>query len=174
MKNSTLLFRSLFFIILIAGGAHLVSYATDLPVKKAVTTLTEVPSSVSESRTSSTFTEELPETSLTDYILGRWRVQYNSKDFTGAIQYLLTKEGSEFHAYTDRYEDKHGNTQKAPKVKTLVITVFDGYKGSGRYTLTYQGKTYTIDCQIHMEDKTTLQLSYDYYGYSDVETWKKL
>jgi len=31
-----------------------------------------------------------------------------------------------------------------------------------------------VPCQIDMVDENTFKLSYDYYGYSDVETWKRL
>lgn len=155
MKNSTLLFRSLFFIILIASSAHLVTYASQNNTEKLNSL------------------EENKEKSKTDYIIGSWKFKYNSTDFNGAVIYEIKKEKGFFNAYIFEYQDENGNSQKAKNVKTLVIKSFDGYKGKGQYMITYKGEKYDVDCNIDMLDENTFKLNYDYYGYSDVETWKK-
>ena len=109
----------------------------------------------------------------TDYIIGKWRVTYDSEAFKGTIVYDLKKEGKVFHAYTFQYEDENGDSQKAEGTKALTIQEFDGYKGTGVYLSTYEGETYDVVCQIDMVDENTFMLSYDYYGYSDMETWKR-
>jgi hypothetical protein len=101
-------------------------------------------------------------------------VTYDSKEFKGAIVYDIRKEGKKFNAYTYEYQDLEGNGEKAEKVKTLIIESFDGYKGKGIYKVDYEGETYEIACNIDMKDENTLLLSYESYGYSDVETWKRV
>ena len=174
MKNSTLLFRSLIVIILIAGSAHLVTYASQNNARN----LNSIKKNTFFDTTVSTDKKETPAernalNSETDYIIGRWKVKYNSTDFNGAVIYEMKKEKGVFNAYIFEYHDENGNSQKAENLKTLVIKSFDGYKGKGQYIITYEGKKYNVDCTIDMLDENTFKLSYDYYGYSDVETWIK-
>ncbi|EZH75714.1 hypothetical protein ATO12_02675 [Aquimarina atlantica] len=184
MKNSTLLFRSISVVILLAGSAHLASYAsqssnhtsgTDLekntisqfPEEKKQAIENEDRNNETSNASTNYYNEE------TDYIIGNWRVTYNSKEFRGAIVYTIKKEGNVFNAYTYQYEDESGNSERAKSTKTLVIKSFDGYKGKGIYTIEYKKQIYDIECAIDMVDENTFKLSYDYYGYSDVETWKR-
>ncbi|WP_298511625.1 hypothetical protein [uncultured Kordia sp.] len=160
MKNSTLLFRSLLVIILLAGGAHLVTYAAQN--KDSITTNEVIPD-----------TENTAPNYETDYIVGKWIVNYNSDDYKGAIVYDIKKEGNKFNAYTYEYQDEKGYGEKAEKTKTLTINSFDGYKGKGTYKIEYEGETYDVQCNIDMVDENSFKLSYDYYGYGDVETWKR-
>lgn len=175
MKNSTLLYRSLFFIILIAGGAHLVTYASQNGTEKL-----DIPTNNTSSEHSITTKEEIntpKEEAIdaeTNSIEGTWKVSYDSEELNGSIIYAIKKEATVFNAYTHTYEDKNGYTQKAEGTKIVVITSFDGQKGVGNYTIEFEGERYTIECKINMLDDTTFTLSYDYYGYSDVETWKKV
>ena len=161
MKNSTLIFRSIAVIIFIAGGAHLVSYASQ-------TTNFNYQDSINK-----TYELDNNESSDVNFIVGKWKVNYNSKEFKGAIVYNLLKEGKKFNAYIYKYLDENGYEQKAEKQKVLTISSFDGYKGKGIYKIEYEGKTYDVKCTIDMVDENTFKLSYDYYGYSDIETWKK-
>ncbi|MCK8520199.1 hypothetical protein M0D21_01400 [Aquimarina sp. D1M17] len=160
MKSSTLLFRSIAILIVIAGVAHLVSFtSTNTDVPKGTTyKANNVPIDNSE----------------TDYIIGKWSVSHQSKEFTGNIIYEFKKEGQVFSAYIYEYVDENGNNQKGEGTKILTIDKFDGYKGTGKYTVTYQEQKYEIKCTIDMIDENSFTMSYDYYGYSDVETWKKL
>ncbi|WP_234859087.1 hypothetical protein [Aquimarina aquimarini] len=187
MKNYTLLFKSLAMIVLIAGTAHLFSFTAK---KNSIDPIQEAPSLENPvtSDTPSVLLETDPENKdsiiqntsnnsqynqETDYIIGKWKVAYNDKNFKGAIVYDLKKEGKIFNAYTYQYQDEHGNAEKAENIKTLTIKKFDGYQGKGIYKIEYEGKKYDIECQIDIVDENTFSLSYDYYGYSDIETWKR-
>ncbi len=180
MKSSTLLFRSLAIVILIAGSAHLVSYTSihsensksKLKLKEGVDTNSEINSTENSSAAEIKNQEGFDNT--TDYIIGKWKVNYHSKDFNGAVIYDLKKEQHIFNAYTYEYQDQNGNTEHAKSSKILSIEKFDGHKGEGIYNIEYEGKQYDVPCTIDMIDENTFKLSYDYYGYSDTETWKKL
>lgn len=165
MKNSTLLIRSLLVIVLVAGGAHLVTYASQNKPQTSNATYKNNTEFSSENRT---INDE------TDFIIGKWIVKYNEEDFEGAIVYDIRKEGTKFNAYTYEYQDTKGHGEKAEQTKTLVLKSFDGYTGKGIYTINYEGEKYEVACDVNMIDDTTFKLSYTYYGYSDVETWKKL
>ncbi len=183
MKSSTLLFKSLAIIIFIAGTAHLVNYLS-LTSKSSESNL-YWKEHASNSPTSEIENSEVVPSSIeteqdefinyeTDYIIGKWKVTYSSKDFDGVIVYDVKKESKAFHAYTYEYQDRNGNIEKAKKTKVLIIQKFDGYKGEGIYVISYEGKQYDVKCNIDMIDENTFKLSYEYYGYSDVETWKKI
>lgn len=177
MKNSTLLYRSLLFIILIAGSAHLVTYASQSNTEKSDTSTEESTTTVENTIPSEEKSEPSKEEVLneeTNAIEGKWKVSYDSSELKGSIIYIIKKESNVFNAYTHTYEDKDGYTQKAEGAKTLVITTFDGKKGVGNYSVEFEGENYTIECKIELLDDNTFTLSYDYYGYSDVETWKKV
>nr|WP_299343307.1 hypothetical protein [Allomuricauda sp.] len=169
MKNSTLVFRSLAILIILAGTAHLVSYASP---KHGIIQDSEVSADAysnpkpSQEKTSN----EVPET---DYLEGNWKVNYSTEAFKGAVVYSIKKEGEAFHAYTYQYQDEQGNSEEADGAKTLTIKSFDGTTGKGMYTMKYEQEEYEIDCVIKRVDDNTFTLSYDYYGYSDVETWKR-
>ena len=173
MKNSTLVFRSLAIIIFVAGIAHLASYASQ---SEAVHYNYNEPTEVN-SEQDLTEGEDTVNTSdynlETDYIIGNWKVNYNSKDFKGAVVCNIKKEGEVYNAYTHQYLDEKGYSEKAEGAKTLTIKSFDGYKGKGVYIFDYENEKHQVDCQIDMVDENTFKLSYDYYGYSDVETWKR-
>ncbi len=165
MKNSTLLFRSLAIVILIAGCAHLVTYASKNSGYNYKTEETTTEDIISENE--KTYDQN------TDFITGKWKVTYNSKAFKGSIVYEIKKEGSKFNAYTSQYLDEKGNTQKAEGDKALIIKSFDGYRGDGTYRIEHEGEIYNVECTINMLDENTFELKYDYYGYSDIETWKR-
>ncbi|WP_299114098.1 hypothetical protein [uncultured Winogradskyella sp.] len=171
MKNSTLLFRSLATIIFIAGTAHLAGYTfqkNDIDYNYQESTDSNKENLLTKDEKSKS--KNNPET---DYIVGKWKVNYNTEDFNGAVFYTIKKEGGNFNAYSYQYQDKNGNSEKAEGLKTLIIKSFDGYQGKGVYTIEYEQQQYQVDCQIDMVDENTFKLSYDYYGYSDVETWKR-
>lgn len=181
MNNSTLFFRSLAIVIFLTGFAHIFSHAENEPTKQMMNKpKSSVPIKETDNQTPSS-PEENPKlaekTSIDEKIsaiIGRWKVAYNNEDFEGSIVYTIKKEGGNFNAYTYQYEDKNGYTEKAEGAKTLLINDFDGKKGKGIYMLEYEGSTYEVDCAIEMIDKKTFKLSYDYYGYSDIETWKSV
>lgn len=177
MKNSTLLFRSILVIAVIAGSAHLATYASQENNTVEVYDENSSEEIISENSISN---EEKPSENTsknynenTDYIIGKWKVTYNDKNFKGAIVYNIKKVGKTFNAYTYQYQDEAGNSQKAENAKILTIKNFDGYKGKGVYEIEYEKQKYQVECDINMVDENTFKLSYDYYGYSDVETWKR-
>ena len=180
MKNSTLVFRSLAIIIFIVGIAHLATYASQkknlsnydhaYEAYQEETVVDDLGTKVTDNETSDDINENDQET---DYIIGTWKVKYNSQDFKGAIIYNLKKEGDVFNAYTLQYQDEKGHAEKAEGSKTLTIKKFDGYKGTGVYAFEYEDELHQVDCRIDMVDENTFKLSYDYYGYKDVETWKR-
>lgn len=185
MTHTTLFMRSVAVIVVLAGLAHL--FACDTQETQAKIGTRHVPVDTTDMLVTSLNStqaiavdraqeHELAPRALqsdTDYIIGKWRVTYDSEAFKGTIVYDLKKEGKVFHAYTFQYEDENGGSQKAEGTKALTIQEFDGYKGTGVYVFTYEGETYDVACQIDMVDENTFMLSYDYYGYSDMETWKR-
>lgn len=190
MSNTTLFLRSLAVIILLSGFAHIFAYTsqgsqpevvveTSLPTDTSNSLLDTIaePSASTEVAKTDTPPKQLPKptnyNAETDYITGKWKVTYDSEAFKGAIIYNLKKEGKTFNAYTFQYEDENGYSQKAEGFNILTIKKFDGYQGTGIYKLEYEGEKYDVACQIDMVDENTFKLSYDYYGYSDVETWKR-
>ncbi len=182
MKSSTLLFRSLAIIIFIAGGAQLAGYLTydtyaaneietnHLDLEETDTTYEEGESKQGEAQDNSSDEPLL----TTIELQGKWGVTYDSEDFTGTMVYDLKKEGKAINAYLVEYQDENGYGEAANGEKVLVIKKFDGKKGKGVYSVAYEGETYEVDCKITIIDEKTFQLSYDYYGYGDTETWKKL
>lgn len=189
MKNSTLLFRSLLIVIVIAGSAHFMMYSasdkknTSSKIKETPFNETKSPilkdsiikEKIMEKKTIKPKNHAKPKYNpATDFIIDKWKVTYNEKDFKGSVIYQIKKENKKFNAYTFAYQDEHGNSQKAKKQeKILIIISFDGYKGKGIYHLEYEGKKYDVECQIDMVDENTFKLSYEYYSYGDIETWKR-
>ena len=174
MKNATLLFRSLAIIVCIAGMAHLASYASakdGLNDKgEGSTKAYQEQDLPTEAKSTEENTKSNPDS---DFILGHWKVNYQSEDFKGAVIFDIKKEAGVFHAYTYQYVDEKGYTAPAEGAKTLTLEDFDGYKGKGVYTVEYEQQQYQVDCQIDRVDENTFKLSYAYHGYSDVETWKR-
>ena len=92
MKDSTLFFRSLAIIILIAGIAHLVrlggSYTRAGPTADSAKDFNETIDSLAEKRTNEN-PIAIPFDDDTDYIVGKWIVQYKSEEFNGLVLYDL-------------------------------------------------------------------------------------
>lgn len=193
MTKSSLLLRSIAVVVSIAGFAHLFACNFSEATVKAPVEDTHLAEANDEKEASEPIVQEeaapssKPKTTKgkpantsakaynpeTDYIIGKWRVAYDSDEFKGAVVYDIKKQDGAFNGYTVQYEDENGYSQKAEGDKVLEIKKFDGYKGKGIYMIEYEGEKYDIECQIDMVDENTFKLSYDYYGYSDVETWKR-
>lgn len=171
MKSSVLLFRSLAIIIFIAGGAHLFNYLSPNQTS-SIETNSNLLKSKNNIEEKSVLQNKAP-LSVKD-ITGKWKVVYNSEEFKGSIIYNLINENNLINAYTWEYQDENGNREKAANEIALIIQKFDGSNGKGSYNIMYEGKKYDVDCEIKIINKTTFELSYDYYGYGDTETWKKL
>ena len=158
MKKTTLIFRSLGILVLLTGIAHLFSLAAQ---KNTINTIADetvtmdsssaILENVSEEGTlksqgQTTSPTTMTDNRSTDYIIGQWRVTYNSEAFKGAIIYNIKKEGNVFNAYTHQYEDDRGYTQKGEGTKALMIKTFDGYTAKGTYIITYEGGK--IRCEL--------------------------
>jgi len=177
MKNSTLIIRSLLVVSLIAGGAHLVRIVNNKQVKMSEVEekfqKTELNVSHESQEENIVETQENQYNETTDYIQGKWAVTYDTEEFRGVVVYSIKKENSLFNAYVVAYRDLQGNQENADGSKSLIINKFDGYKGYGVYNIDYEGEVYEVECRIDMLDENTFQLSYEYYGYVDTETWKR-
>lgn len=193
MNASTLIFRSLAIIIFIAGGAHLLAYISgtgdysrennpnaleqDASTTAAEEATSDQVATIDQPAATTKGTKKhkpAPNSDSFNDLVGKWKVSYNTEEFKGAIVYNLKKEGKVINAYTFEYQDENGFAEKAEQTKTLVIKKFDGTKGKGVYKIAYEGKNYDVDCKIKWLGKNKFQLSYDYYGYGDTETWEKI
>ncbi|WP_299839507.1 hypothetical protein [uncultured Tenacibaculum sp.] len=163
MKNSTLIVRSVFVILLLAGTAQYFSY-TNNQQNEAITTTTKVPIKSSD-------TNKIKKTKT---LVGKWKVNYNSETFKGAIVYNIKKDGNTFNAYTYEYIDMEGYREKAKNKKILIITSVGSENGKGVYNIKYENNVYDVPCTIKIIDNNSFIISYDYFGYSDSETWKRL
>lgn len=164
MKNSTLLFRSLIVIFILAGTAHWATYAAK---------------QLAVNPTSNAISDHSQPTKITNdqayYLLGKWTALYDSKEFKGSIVYDIKNEGGLLNGYIHSLLDENGYSFEDDSVgkKILIVQSFDGEAGKGIYKVDYAGKQYDIECTIQMLDEKTFELTYDYYGYGDTETWKK-
>lgn len=176
MKNSTLVFRSLGIIIFLAGLAHLFSFGVEVS-DDSPTPTQETNSAPLEESEAATPSETPSETSVndpeSDFLIDKWQVSYKTEDYNGAIIYDIKKEDKTFNAYLHQYVDQMGYAVNAEGDKVLTVTKFNGRKGKGIYTITYEGEQYEVACKLARVDENTFSLSYDYYGYADVETWKR-
>ncbi len=114
-----------------------------------------------------------PEKTAALLLPGQWIVDYDNAVFKSTIVYEIKKEAEQFIAYTAFYQDENGYSVKAEGNKSLIIHSFDGQKGKGIYLLIHEGQQYEVPCEISRQDQKSFQLSYDYYGYSDVEDWNR-
>lgn len=189
MKNSTLIFRSFIVVFVIVGTAHFFSTKTEAVSDEVETKKMDEPDvykdTVKQKEESRLVDDKVTymneevksakkiEANMeTDYIIGNWKVELDTDEFKGAIVYDLKKEKDVFKAYTLKYIQA-GESELADKVMTLSIESFDGYKGVGVYHIEFEDEKYEVPCQIDMVDENTFKLSYDYYGCSDTETWKR-
>lgn len=174
MKNSTLFFRSLCIILLLAGSAHLFAFIANNKNQPTVKNNKKIPLAPTKDTSITHIEKEIPPNE--DPLIGFWKVFYDSETPSDRISiiYQIKKEGIAYNAYSIRYEDESGFSQKAEGAKVLTIENLSSKEGKGIYTFTYEKKTHKVNCDIKIIDKSTFQLSYIYFGYGDVETWKKL
>ena len=177
MKRSTLIFRSLAVIIILAGLAQMFTYAAnnreiDTQVVQNDMAL-ELETSSAENKTEEKDKNTTKPLNNPEFLVGKWKVNYDAKEFKVAVIYRITKKGNNFIGSTYQYEDSEGFSERAEGTEVLKIKSFNGQKGVGIYSIEYEGEKYDIDCEIKKMDENTFKLSYDYYGYGDVETWKR-
>ncbi|PCE64789.1 hypothetical protein [Sediminicola luteus] len=186
MKNSTLFFRTLALVVFIAGGAHLFSYLSydgEMVANGAAESQLEKEIITDEKEENMLVNDKTPEKDALpakavevdkETLTGQWKVEYDTEDYKGSIVYRIKNESGKHKAYTHEYRDPAGNAQKAEGDLVLVIDRFEGETGKGTYTIEYEGKSYEIEAKLKRVNAKTFTLSYDYYGYGDTETWKKL
>lgn len=104
---------------------------------------------------------------------GRWKVYYESEEFTGFVINEIRSESGSLKAYTVGYNDMKASAADSEN-PILIFDSFDGRNGTGTYITVYEGKTYELACKIHLKNASTLKVSYDYYGEGAVEIWNKL
>lgn len=161
MKKSTY-FLILFVLIILVGGFQLTSYASQ----------TEKPTIIKFDEPARS--NYLDESQQKNFLEGNWKVKYNSEEMKGAISYVIKKEGDVFNAFTTEYFDEDGQSMKADGEKTLIVKSFNGKSGVGTYKFEYEGKQYDVLCKIHKIDDNSFKLSYEFYGYSGSEIWKRI
>ncbi|MDC8005321.1 hypothetical protein POV27_14760 [Aureisphaera galaxeae] len=168
MSNTKLFFISIGIIALLAGVPHItanLSYAN-------TTEIVETPKEkiISEVTEAEPFEEE--ETINESPFLGKWRASFNYDGTMGYMIVRITSKKGKMVGHIIAYEDDLGNSEGA---KDLVLQ-FKKEKKSGWsaiYTTEYENETYQIPCTVKLLSPSQLQLSYDYYGFSDIETWTK-
>ncbi|OSY87436.1 hypothetical protein WH52_11200 [Tenacibaculum holothuriorum] len=173
MKTSNVIFKILGYFIILGGLALLIFYALypseiDWEINSEKN---DYPTEIYEYKEPQSKSNK-PTTSNSKVMLsGKWKVAY--KDLGGAMVYNIKKEGTIFNAYTYEVQDENGYGEKVSPLKTLIIKSFNKKNGKGIYKISYEGKKYDVPCKIKFLNKSTFELSYDYYGQSGVETWKK-
>ncbi|WP_420604125.1 hypothetical protein [Flagellimonas sp.] len=163
MQNLKLLITSLGVIAVLAGIPHLLANQSKSTQNKvAVKTPPETLEPSKETHNDSN-----------DFLLGKWKVQYDSEEFRGAVINEIKESNEKMIGVTIAYLDEYGNSQKANDT-ILEITLEKSKTYTGIYRLDYEGERYKIPCEIRSISGTQLQLSYDYYGYADTEIWNKI
>ncbi len=106
-------------------------------------------------------------------LFGKWKVNYDSEAFKGAVINEITLDNGKMIGITVAYIDEYGNSEKANDT-ILEITLEKAHPYKGIYQLEYEGESYKVPCKIQSVSETQLRLSYDYYGYADTEIWNKI
>ncbi|MEM7374404.1 MAG: hypothetical protein AAF587_37770 [Bacteroidota bacterium] len=106
-------------------------------------------------------------------LLGDWKASYDSEEFRGEVIYQFREKEGSLKAYSIKLTDENGNSMKDNSL-VLVLTSFEEKQGTARYGLEYEGERYEVESEIELIDDSKLQISYDYFGYSDTEYWHKI
>jgi SHS2 domain-containing protein len=184
MKTADTIFKILGYVIIL-GGLALLTYYAVYTSEMYTGSEYEYFSDTEESEYKTETTNKTPQEETKQVavenpkkeaqtLAGQWKVTYNAQNLKGAVVYKIKKEGKKLTAYTYEMQDENGYGQKTSIEKALTINAFKGKNANGIYKLEYEGKTYDVPCKIILIDANTFKLSYDYYGYSDTETWKRV
>ena len=167
MKTTSLILISIFIVGILAGVPHIFAHYGEF--NATVPSLEATPISVSEPDT--LVSPEVSE-AVQSPLSGTWKASYQSEDFTGEVLYQFRSEANTIRAYSTKISDQTGSMDDNSLV--LIVQSFTGEKGDGRYVFEYEGKQEEVSCKLKLLDNGHLQISYDYYGYGDTETWYKI
>ncbi|MDN5202442.1 hypothetical protein QQ008_13730 [Fulvivirgaceae bacterium BMA10] len=149
MKNSTMLFRAVLVLIILAAIPH--AFAT-----WRSETRSEEPLQVRVN-------QENP-------LIGKWEATYDEME--GKVIYQIKKKGNKIMGYTVSFVDEAGNAYVDDSL-VLEVKHFSKDKGKAMYMMEYEGEKYEVICEFKLEGNS-LEISYDYYGYQGKEVWKKI
>lgn len=160
MKNSTLLFRSVLIVAIIAGIPHaLAIYASD----QHPTNIEAAPDpETQEIQTAS---------SAEDYWPGRYEVSFEGMQEKSV--YEIRKEGNVFQVHAIKYIDDTGNAYDDDRLVMEKLNINE-YTAKAKYQIEYEGEKYEVNSLLVMDEQGDISLSYSYYGESARETWKRL
>ncbi|PCE66037.1 hypothetical protein [Sediminicola luteus] len=102
---------------------------------------------------------------------GHWKTTYDYQGDKVEVTYQIKTEAKKTQARTVKMS-MQGQSEKDDTLVMSNITMSNG-KGSTKYHIEYEGEKYDVDAKLKLVDKNTLEVSYDFYGYSDTETWKR-
>lgn len=88
----------------------------------------------------------------------------------GSVIYELKIENEELIGYSIALFDVNG-ASIPDQTKVFKLKSFKNNLGKGLYFMEYEGENYEVPCQLKLEDGI-LYVSYDYYGYKNIERWE--
>ncbi|MEL6193216.1 MAG: hypothetical protein AAFR66_14260 [Bacteroidota bacterium] len=174
MKHTKLALISMLIITVLAGVPHL--FANYLVSNdENASTLKEEPSLSEEPSPTETESDpkETQPASVYSPLIGTWKASYESEEFTGEVLYQFRQEGSAIKAYSVKLTDENGDSMEDNTI-AISINSFENQTGKGTYYMEYEGEKYEVACELRLQKSGRLVISYDYYGYTDTETWQKI
>ena len=105
-------------------------------------------------------------------LTGRWKVEYETPEFTGTVIYELREEEGGLRGYLVETSDEQG-VWVSDGTLVFKLHSFDGTRGKGSYQIEYEGEHYDVPCDIQLLPSGDLRVQYDYYGYTGDETWAR-
>ncbi|MEM8897631.1 MAG: hypothetical protein AAGC85_05980 [Bacteroidota bacterium] len=174
MKHTKLALISILIITVLAGVPHL--FANYLQPNEETHTVVSEENEVSEETNLTEEKSDVKETqpaSIYSPLIGTWKASYESAEFTGQILYQFRQEGGKVKAYSVKLTDENGDSME-DNTLAIAISSFENPKGKGIYYIEYEGEKYEIECGLRLSKSGELIISYDYYGYTDTETWQKI
>ncbi len=169
MNNTKLFFISIGVIALLTGIPHIsanLNYTANTKNEK----ISEVGDASNTLNTQEIEERDFPNESP---FIGKWRASF---DYEGSLGYMIvqiTPKEEKMVGHVIAFEDDQGNSEAA-KEFVLEFTKEKTWGWKALYTTEYENETYEIPCKVKLLNPSQLQLSYDYYGYSDIETWTKI
>ena len=165
MSNTTLFFRSLLIVAVLAGIPHaLALYANQK----------DTSTSYEQEKPDTTSEDEAPLQDLKDwayYWQGKYEVSFEGLK-EKAIYEIKNTDG-QLSCYSVALIDAEGNRYDDNSLVMKSISI-EEYKATAKYTIDYEGEKYEVDSQILMDEEGNLTLSYTYYGYEGKETWTRI
>lgn len=155
MKNSTLFFRSLLIIAVIAGIPHVLAiYA------KGMETTGE------PNQSGDPISED-----WSSYWQGRYEVTYEG--IAEKAIYEIRKEKGLLKGYAEAYIDARGDRYPDGSLimKELII---NEYNAEADYQIKYEDQQFEVKAKLQMDEEGHVSLSYQYEGFEVKESWKRI